>query len=184
MKQPYVYSRRKDSSKMQMRTADKSEWTWFSEKLRIQKISEDQMKPTSTEQPNVSYLPIGWRTKRSHRLCPFLCAGACKHLPAFLCMSKPFICKILKLHSNKYETKHYSKATLKPSKGHLDLCVAHNFSSKKSLPNTCIDLKTCFQPYAMWGVVRFISVLFKPATGPWKCSHRAASASFSMVLGF
>jgi len=108
------------------------------------------------------------RTKRSHRLCPFLCAGACKHLPAFLCMSKPFICKILKLHSNKYETKHYSNATLKPSKGHLDLCVAHNFSSKKSLPNTCIDLKTCFQPYAMWGIVRFISVLFKPATGPWK----------------
>jgi hypothetical protein len=67
------------------------------------------------------------RTKRSHHPCPFLRADACKHLPAFLCMSKSFIHKILKLQSNKYEIKHYSNATLKPSKGHLDLFVAHNF---------------------------------------------------------
>jgi hypothetical protein len=161
---------------MQIRTADKSEWTWFSDRLRIQKNIWTKWSPLDQNSEMFLTCQLDDRTKRSHHPCPFLCAGACKHLPAFLCMSKSFIHKISKLQSNKYyikksnkyEIKHYSNATLKPSKGHLDLFVAHNFLSKKSLPNTCINLKTCFQPYAMWSVVRFISVLFKPTTGPWK----------------
>jgi hypothetical protein len=141
---------------------------WQTENPESKKYLRTKWSPLAQNSQMFLTCQLDDRTKRSHHLCPFLCAGACKHLPAFLCMSKPFIHKILKLQSNKYGIKHYSNATLKPSKGHLDLCVAHNFLSKKYLPNTCIDLKTCFQPYAMWGIVRFISVLFKPAIGPWK----------------